>query len=531
MGPSSSVTTGSPVRMPEPSCHPGCAPTSKCMTTSATSSEMWPSSSGWLKKQCRRLWLPPRAGTGRRHRPSGCVARGPLHQESQESGPARPQPEAEASRTASLRGRRGHRGQPVCGVRAGFGSHPAKACGAAGRPGAQRAAGPKARGAGRAQCHSSSSIPGEKRSVAEQRGGRKKIRLVSCQQEGLAAGAQADRAKLFMVAVKQALSRASFAAFTRALQEYKGSDDFQALVDHLSPLFAQDPKKHSLLQGFYQFVRPHHKQRFEELCLQLTGRGCSHPPEHSLPRGQRTQPALDPGGERGFPGRLKGLAPGVLRCPSEQPAPRAVQVRPEEDVSRLPLGRPAPLGTSWVTPVSLGLRKEGACPQDDPVPECGQAAGHWRAPEPRPASPGLPATTRRYVVPEETDQSQERAEALGGRSLRGALGPDQSIPSLSGDTGLCAQEGRGAPQAKRPGPPVASTYLADARRALGAAGCSQLLAALTTYKQDDDFEKVAAVVAALTTSRPEDWPLLQSKFLRRRLGGALGEGTRDGGRS
>lgn len=52
-----------------------------------------------------------------------------------------------------------------------------------------------------------------------------------------------------MAAVKQALSRASFVTFTRALQEYKGSDDFQALVDQLSPLFAQDPKKHSLLQG------------------------------------------------------------------------------------------------------------------------------------------------------------------------------------------------------------------------------------------------------------------------------------------
>lgn len=71
-----------------------------------------------------------------------------------------------------------------------------------------------------------------------------------------------------------------------------------------------------------------------------------------------------------------------------------------------------------------------------------------------------------------------------------------------------------------------STYLADARRALGAAGCGQLLAALTTYKRDDDFEKVVAVVAALTTSRPEDLPLLQSKFLRRGLGGALGEETR-----
>ena len=32
-------------------------------------------------------------------------------------------------------------------------------------------------------------------------------------------------------------------------------------------------------------------------------------------------------------------------------------------------------------------------------------------------------------------------------------------------------------------------------------------------KQDDDFEKVVAVVAALTTEKPEDLPLLQSKCL------------------
>lgn len=56
-------------------------------------------------------------------------------------------------------------------------------------------------------------------------------------------------ARLFMAAVKQALSRASFESFTRALRDYKGSDDFQALVGQLSPLFAEDPKKHSLLRG------------------------------------------------------------------------------------------------------------------------------------------------------------------------------------------------------------------------------------------------------------------------------------------
>ena len=52
-----------------------------------------------------------------------------------------------------------------------------------------------------------------------------------------------------------------------------------------------------------------------------------------------------------------------------------------------------------------------------------------------------------------------------------------------------------------------------ASQALGAAGYNQLLTALTTYKQDDDFEKVVAVVAALTTEKPEDLPLLQSKCL------------------
>lgn len=52
-----------------------------------------------------------------------------------------------------------------------------------------------------------------------------------------------------MVAVKQALSQASFDTFTRALQDYKGSDDFEALLACLGPLFAEDPKKHGLLQG------------------------------------------------------------------------------------------------------------------------------------------------------------------------------------------------------------------------------------------------------------------------------------------
>lgn len=46
-----------------------------------------------------------------------------------------------------------------------------------------------------------------------------------------------------MVAVKRALSQASFDTFTQALRDfYKSSDDLEALVARLSPLFAEDPR-------------------------------------------------------------------------------------------------------------------------------------------------------------------------------------------------------------------------------------------------------------------------------------------------
>ncbi|XP_054433526.1 regulator of telomere elongation helicase 1 [Pteronotus mesoamericanus] len=261
-----------------------------------------------------------------------------------------------------------------------------------------------------ARCRCSPSLPGEKRPAGEQRGGRRKIRLVSCQEEP-AAGARVDKAKLFMAAVRQALSQAHFDSFARALQQYKGSDDFQALADCLGPLFAQDPENHRLLRGFCQFVRPHHKQPFEELCLRLTGQGCGRPPEHRRPCGPGTPPAQAPGGRR-------------------------------EPVLKMTLS-------------------QGAARQLDPGEHLNQGSPHLA-----------------------------------------------SRPLTEGGAGSHPQEGQGAPSAKKQGQPAVSAYLADARRALGAAGCSQLLAALTTYKQDDNYEKAVAVVAALTTSRPEDLPLL-----------------------
>ncbi|XP_057359155.1 regulator of telomere elongation helicase 1 isoform X2 [Manis pentadactyla] len=289
----------------------------------------------------------------------------------------------------------------------------------------------------RAQRCSTLSLPCEKRPVGEQRS-RRRIRLVSGP-EGPATGAQAGRAKLFMVAVKQALSQADFDTFAQALQGYKGSDDFAALVTGLRCLFAEDPKRHRLLQGFYQFVRPHHKQQFEEVCLQLTGHGCGFQPEHSLPRRQWTQPALEPSGEQG---------------PTPGSTPDAWEPTGGSSCLRVSSGRRQ-------TDAKLTLSR-GAARQLDPGEHLNQGQPHLA-----------------------------------------------SGPHPTGDPSDCPQEGPRASRAEKQGQPAVSAYLADVRRALGSSGRSQLLAALTAYRRDDDFEKAMAVVAALTTARPEDLSLLQ----------------------
>ncbi|XP_010631657.1 regulator of telomere elongation helicase 1 isoform X2 [Fukomys damarensis] len=271
----------------------------------------------------------------------------------------------------------------------------------------QKAGAPEAN-SGKALGRSTLSLQCEKRLADEQRGGRKKVRLVSYREEP-APGTQEERAKLFMVAVKQTLSQASFDTFTQALKVYKSSDDLTALMACLSCLFAEDPKKHTLLQGFYQFVRPHHKQQFEDICIQLTGQGCSSWPEPSLSHRQQALPALGPSGKRDPESKLN----------------RSKEVAKQLDAGvHLNRGKP-----------HLSTR----------LPPTGDACGH--------------------------PEVQSRVE----------------------------QQGRSA----------VSAYLADVRKALGSTGYSQLLAALKAYKQDDNLDKVMAVLAALTTARPEDLPLLQ----------------------
>ncbi|XP_042703328.2 regulator of telomere elongation helicase 1 isoform X9 [Chrysemys picta bellii] len=134
------------------------------------------------------------------------------------------------------------------------------------------------------------SLQYEKRLTDEQKGGRKKIKIVNnLQADKVADPAEPKktRATLFIATVKQALSQLHYDLFSKALQQYKRTDDFNAMLSQMSSLFMEDQKKHILLREFYQFVRPQHKKQFDEACCSLTGVGCGYKPEHSLLREER----------------------------------------------------------------------------------------------------------------------------------------------------------------------------------------------------------------------------------------------------
>lgn len=75
----------------------------------------------------------------------------------------------------------------------------------------------------------------------------------------------------------------------------------------------------------------------------------------------------------------------------------------------------------------------------------------------------------------------------------------------------CCLSTAGAPQPDFPGQALERKYLAQVHKALGPAGSGRLQEVLRTYRQDGDLEKALAVVADLTTERPEDFPLLQGQ--------------------
>ncbi|XP_068928720.1 regulator of telomere elongation helicase 1 isoform X1 [Petaurus breviceps papuanus] len=276
----------------------------------------------------------------------------------------------------------------------------------------------------KAQRLSTLSLQYEKRLTDEQKGGKKKIRIVSNQDKKESVPVeQAGKARLFMLSVKESLSQANFDLFTRTLQQYKQMDDFHSMMAHVSTLFAEDPRKHHLLQGFYQFVRPHHKKPFEEACLKLTGQSCGYKPEHSLPREKREQLAQDPDEKKQNEMKVT-FSEGV-----------AQQLNSDIHVNQ----------------------------------------------------------GRTHLVSEITTQGENHPCVLS----------------------ITTEKEPKAPEEKK-GHAAITAYLADVKKSLGPSCYSQFSTALSAYKKDDNYEAMVSVIAALTTEKPEDLPLLQkfSMFVR-----------------
>ncbi|XP_028265635.1 regulator of telomere elongation helicase 1 isoform X2 [Parambassis ranga] len=127
----------------------------------------------------------------------------------------------------------------------------------------------------------------------ELRGGKRKIKLVQEQKrvnvpDDMSEEDKGSRAKKFLADMKKSLSQASFERIVQALQTYKKTDNLDILLKETAVL-TEDTNTHGLFRGFYQFVRPHHKKKFDEMCQELTGHGCGYKPDHSLSKDQRRE--------------------------------------------------------------------------------------------------------------------------------------------------------------------------------------------------------------------------------------------------
>ncbi|XP_064876738.1 regulator of telomere elongation helicase 1 isoform X1 [Oncorhynchus nerka] len=160
----------------------------------------------------------------------------------------------------------------------------------------------------RANRISTLSLQYDKRVDDELRGGKRKIKVVQERKIPLSPNVseegKAGKAKSFLVEMKKSLSQVNFQRIMAALQTYKQKDDLDELLAEAADLFTGDTNTYNLLRGFYQFIRPHHKKRFDEKCVELTGQGCGYKPDHSLSKEEKE--TLMQNGAK--PGKLTSVA-------------------------------------------------------------------------------------------------------------------------------------------------------------------------------------------------------------------------------
>ncbi|XP_068207931.1 regulator of telomere elongation helicase 1 homolog [Palaemon carinicauda] len=69
--------------------------------------------------------------------------------------------------------------------------------------------------------------------------------------------------------VKSSLGAEMYKQFSEAVKSYQKTKDYDSTVAILVPLFMDEPKNHSLLRKFHQFLKKEHQPKFHEMCSGL----------------------------------------------------------------------------------------------------------------------------------------------------------------------------------------------------------------------------------------------------------------------
>ncbi|XP_075951589.1 regulator of telomere elongation helicase 1 [Anarhichas minor] len=292
------------------------------------------------------------------------------------------------------------------------------------------------------------SLQCDKRMDDEMRGGKRKIKLVQEQKSRVSEdvsgeGSSSSRVRSFLAEMKKSLSQFNFDRIIQALQTYKKTDSLDVLLTEAAVL-TEDANTHCLLRGLYQFVRPHHKKRFDEKCQQLTGQGCGYKPNHSLSVDEK-----------------KALM--LQSATASQPAVGLTSSTWTSTCSQL--------NTQQLNKGGPHLNQQG--PRDPQTATASQPAV------------GLTSSTWTSTCSQLNTQQLNK----GGPHLNQQGPRDPQTGSAS----------------KRD---VPAAFLADVKKAIGAEKSARLFQAIQSYKKTDSYEELVTTVVSLFTERDEDFNLL-----------------------
>lgn len=110
-------------------------------------------------------------------------------------------------------------------------------------------------------------------------------------------GSHLQTAEEYIAQVKRVLGPASYRLYTKAMVDYRKTTNFDHLTEVLTKIFMEDEEHMELFRRFYMYVRPHHRQQFDELCRNLTGQGCGFKPEHAIAK-KRVQTGVTDGASK-----------------------------------------------------------------------------------------------------------------------------------------------------------------------------------------------------------------------------------------